>query len=605
MSDFKGHYIRSNKSCTFPRRLICFDTETDQNILDNGDIEQTFKLGTAVYRYTIGGRTKPTETWFETDISDKLCKFIVSKCHIKEKLYIISANIWFDFRVSLMVQYLKERKWKNKILVINGMTIILSFVKDKKHIVFINFQNYFRVSVATMGKIVGLPKLDVEFETVSMRELFRYCRRDTEIIYRAMIMLFSFIKDHNLGAFGYTQPTIAFNAYRHRFMHFKLLVHKNPAVVKIERAGYFGARTECFRVGAFTNTPLVQVDINSMYPHQMLSQKYPTKLTHWGMKCRITTLDHFCRQGCVMARVIINTDEPVYPVKLDGKTIFPIGSFEANLSTPELIYGIKHNHIREVKEYAYYWSANIFSEYIEYFYNLRLKYKATNNIAYDSFCKYMMNALYGKFGQKSDLVLEDSLVEGAPDGRTIEFHADKKCFITTTNFFGRMIKTMPRQQEGRNAIVSIAAHVTAYGRMKLWEYIKKVGRDNLFYCDTDCLIMHDKPELLKLIPISDTILGDFKIEKRATKIVIHTLKDYHFARSQRIKGVSKRAEHIGKNKYKQFRFPGILSELKSGLNKPYIVHSQEKDLKRVYTKGTTLKGGRVVPYKLNYKAVPV
>ena len=605
MSDFKGHYIRGNKSCTFPRRMICFDTETDQNTLDNGDIEQTFKLGIAVYRYTKGGRFKPTETWIESDISDELCEFIVSKCHIKEKLYIISANIWFDFRVSLMVQYLKRRKWKNKMLVINGMTIILSFVKDKKHIVFINFQNYFRVSVATMGKIIGLPKLDVEFETVSIRELFRYCRRDTEIIYRSMLILFKFIKEHDLGAFGYTQPMIAFNAYRHRFMHFKLLVHKNPDVVKLERAGYFGARTECFRIGAYTKTPLVQIDINSMYPDQMLKQKYPTKLTHWGKKCKLTTLDHFCRQGCVMAKVVIDTKEPVYPVTLENKTTFPVGSFEANLSTPELVYALNHDHIREVKEYAYYWSANIFTEYIEYFYNLRLKYKKSGNTAYDSFCKYMMNALYGKFGQKSDLVLEDLLTTSNEDNRTTEFHADKKCFITTTNFFGRMIKTVAKQLEGRNAIVAIAAHVTAYGRMKLWEYIKKVGRDNLFYCDTDCLIMYDKPELLKLIPISDTILGNFKVEKRATKIVIHSLKDYHFGGSIKIKGVSRRAEHIGKNKYKQLIFPGILSELKTGLHKTYTVHLQEKELKRGYNKGTTLKDGRVVPYVLDYNAVPV
>ena len=605
MSDFKGHYIRGNKSCTFPSRLICFDTETDQNILDNGDIEQTFKLGTAVYRHTKSGRVKPTETWIESDISDELCEFIVSKCHDKEKLYIISANIWFDFRVSLMTAYLKKRKWFNKMLIVNGMTIILSFKKDKKHIVFINFQNYFRVSVAAMGKIIGLPKLDVEFETVSIRELFRYCRRDTEIIYRSMVILFKFIKEHDLGAFGYTQPMIAFNAYRHRFMHFKLLVHKNPDVVKLERAGYYGARTECFRVGAFTKTPLVQVDINSMYPHQMLSQKYPTKLAYWGKNCKLETLSHFCEQGCVMAKVIIETNEPVYPVTIDNKTTFPIGSFEANLSTPEIIYGLKHNHIKEVKYYAYYWAQYIFAEYIKYFYNLRLKYRKEGNPTYDSFCKYMMNALYGKFAQKSDLVIEDLLTDSIEDSRITEYHADKKCFITTTNFFGRLIKTVSKQLEGRNSIVSISAHVTAYGRMKLWFYIKKVGRDNLFYCDTDCLIMYDKPELLKHIPLSPTILGDFKIEKRATKVVIHGLKDYHFDRTIKIKGVSHRADHIGKNKYEQLIFPGMFSELKAGLDKPYTVKKQVKTLKREYNKGTILEDGRVIPYKLVYNDVPV
>jgi len=605
MDHFKGHYIRGNKSSNFPNELICFDTETSQNVLVTGDIEQTFKLGVAVYRHKRKSREKSTEIWLETADSDELCYFIVSKCNVKEKLYVISANIWFDLRVSRMLTYLKKRKWQNKMLVINGMTIILSFKKDKKHIVFINFQNYFRVSVAMMGKILGFPKLSVDFDTVTITELFRYCRRDTEIIYKTMITLFDFQKKHDLGAFGYTQPMIAFNAYRHRFMKHKLLVHKNDKVVKLERAGYYGARTECFKIGAYTKTPLVQIDINSMYPDQMLKQKYPTKLAYSGSNCKLSTLEHFCRQGCVMARVLVETDEPVYPVTIENKTTFPVGSFEANLCTPELVYALKHNHIKEVKYYAYYWGANIFTEYVTYFYNLRMEYKKLKNTAYNSFCKCMLVALYGKFGQKSDLVIEDIFTNNDKDYRITEYHADKKCFITTTHFFGREIKTISKQLEGRNSIVSIAAHVTAYGRMKLWEYIKKIGRDNLFYCDTDCLIMYDKPELMKLIPLSDTILGFFKIEKRATKIVIHGLKDYHFDKTIKIKGVSKRANHIGKNTYEQLVFPGMFSELKAGLNKPYTVKKQIKVLKRTYNKGIVLKNGDIIPFKLNYKEVPI
>jgi len=605
MTQCKGHYIRGNKSSNFPNELICFDTETNQNVLLTGDIEQTFKLGVAVYRHKRKSRDKSTEIWLETVDSDELCDFIITKCNVKEKLYVISANIWFDIRVSTMLNYLKKRKWRNKMLVVNGMTIILSFIKDKKHIVFINFQNYFRVSVAVMGKILNLPKLGVDFGTVTIPELFRYCRRDTEIIYKAMITLFDFQKKHDLGAFGYTQPMIAFNAYRHRFMKHKLLVHKNDKVVKLEREGYYGARTECFKIGPYTKTPLVQIDINSMYPDQMLKQKYPTKLAYSGSNCKLSTLDHFCRQGCVMAKVLIETDEPVYPVTIENKTTFPIGSFEANLCTPELVYALKHNHIKAVKYYAYYWGANIFTEYITYFYNLRLEYKKLKNTAYDSFCKYMLNALYGKFGQKSDLVIDDILTNNDKDCRITEYHADKKCYITTTHFFGRMIKTVSKQLEGRNSIVSISAHVTAYGRMKLWEYIKKIGRDNLFYCDTDCLIMYDRPDLLKLIPLSDTILGDFKIEKRATKIVIHSLKDYHFDRSIKIKGVSKRAEHICKNTYEQYIFPGMFSELKAGIDKPYTVKKQVKVLKRCYNKGIVHKNGSVTPFTLTYKDVPV
>lgn len=596
MNNHTAHYIQKNKSCSQPRRLVCFDTETNQRELECGGIEQTFNIATAVFHYRRGGKKNKTVQWLETDIKDELNDWILSKSHKKEKLYVISANIWFDLRVSGMLEYLKRHRWVNKILVVNGMTVIISFKKDTRHVVFINFQNYFRTSVTVMGKILGLPKLEIDFNDTTRAKLFTYCQRDTDIIYNAMLNLFKFTKEKDLGAFGYTFPSIAMNAYRHRFMTDKILVHKQKSVVKLEREGYFGARTECFKVGSFKNTPLVQVDINSMYPAVMTVNKFPIKLAYYGIKCTTDALNHFCKQGCIMAKVEIDTDEPAYPLSVNNRTCFPTGKFTTVLSTPEIEYALTHNHITKVIEYAYFWPGYMFKSYINFFFKLRQEYKKSGNLVYDSLCKYLMNSLYGKFGQKVDELIEDIDTGNDIIERYTEFHAQKRQYITTTQFFGRMTKTINKAKEGRNSIVSISAHVTAYGRMMLYKYIKKIGRENLYYSDTDCFIMLDKPELLRKIPLSETKLGYFKVEKRADGIDIYGLKDYRFAGITKIKGIRANAKKVGYNKYEQIYFPGMLSELKNGINKPYVVKSITKQLKREYNKGTLLKSGIVVPY---------
>ena len=61
-----------------------------------------------------------------------------------------------------------------------------------------------------MGRVLGYPKLKVNFNNVSDKDLMIYCKRDTEIIYKTMLNLFEFIKKHDLGAFGYTAPSISF-----------------------------------------------------------------------------------------------------------------------------------------------------------------------------------------------------------------------------------------------------------------------------------------------------------------------------------------------------------------------------------------------------------
>lgn len=597
MDDFTGHYIRKNKSSRTPRRMVCFDTETSQMTNSSGDIEQTFAIGVAVYQYNQGGKRDKVIKWFETESSDAMCEWIITKCHDKERLYVISANIWFDKRVSNMLPYLKQHDWVSSMLFVNGMSLIMSFKKDKKHVVFLNFQNYFRVSVKKIGKTVGLPKLDVDFDTASREDLFTYCKRDTEIIFKAMNTLFTFISDKDLGCFGYTAPSLAFNTFRHRFMDSKLLVHKNPNVTTLERAGYFGGRTECFKIGKYTKTKLIQIDINSMYPYVMKSYKYPVKLALHGKLCGNAALQHFLDTGCVVARVKINTNEPAYPCIVKTKTCFPVGKFTTVLNTPELQYALDNNHITDILEYAFFKADYVFKEYIDYFYNLRLGYKADDNIMYQDLCKLLMNSLYGKFGQKGDKILEDVEVGGNRMHRVTELHADTRKFITTTYFFGRKIVTVNKDVEGRNSIVSICSHVTAYARMMLYKSIKSIGRGNLFYTDTDCIIMYDDPDLLAKLVLSESELGAFKIEHRADKIRIYGLKDYEFAGQTKIKGVSKKAIKINENTFEQLLFPGINSELKEGLDKPYAVKHVTKTLKREYTKGTVLTNGDVIPYR--------
>ena len=64
-------------------------------------------------------------------------------------------------------------------------------------------------------------------------------------------------------------------------------------------------------------------------------------------------------------------------------------------------------------------------------------------------------------------------------------------------------------QGNKDANIALGCFVTAYGRMKLYEEMKKIG-ENLLYFDTDSLLFISKPEAY--LPELGDYLGDFTSE---------------------------------------------------------------------------------------------
>ena len=90
-----------------------------------------------------------------------------------------------------------------------------------------------------------------------------------------------------------------------------------------------------------------------------------------------------------------------------------------------------------------------------------------------------------------------------------------------------------------------AAYVTSYARLRLMDFMEKVGADNLVYCDTDSLFFRwtgDKPPF----PLS-TELGEMKLEDRPKVIQCRSPKMYRLTTGKgevktKAKGVTKRMQ---------------------------------------------------------------
>jgi len=146
---------------------------------------------------------------------------------------------------------------------------------------------------------------------------------------------------------------------------------------------------------------------------------------------------------------------------------------------------------------------------------------------------------------------------------------------------------------------AIAAHVTGYARMYLWQIMQQAGWGNYFYCDTDSLIVNEVGLCRLQNKIDKLLLGGLKIDSVGSTIKLMGLKDYSFGAKIVIKGIRKNAQKIGNNVYSQEKWPSFRGLLRSGQPESYVVETITKHLTREYHKGTVTPSGVVLPYELD------
>lgn len=591
------HALKKEKTLTIPRHFVFFDTETSQHIQDDGDTEQRFKLGWACYYRRQYGRHKELTEWMYIDGISTFWDFIVSKAIPKQRLWVIARNVVFDFTICKGWSNLRREGYKLKFFHNNGCSVIVQVAKKGSTIVFLDSMNWFTESLAKTGQRIGIPKMSIDFDNCTDEQLSVYCRNDVLIELENFKVFIAFLEENMIGRLCYTKASTAMAAYLFRHYNTPIYIHNNAEAINIERESYKGGRCECFELGDLSGETYYVYDVNSLYPFVMHKNKYPTKYVKLHHKISVKSLNDILKDYAVVARVIIDTDQPVYAIKRD-RTIFPVGIFETSLCTPELVYAIEHNHIVQVLDAVSYEQATIFSSYVSTMYGLRKDFQIRQNKEYETIVKYLLNSLYGKFGQKAEEWVKIGDAPNEPDREEMILYERPKKTRRLRYLLGEVFE-LKGHNEAYNSFPAIASHVTAYARLYLWELMQVCGKGNYVYCDTDSLMVNDKGKENLYPYLSNTELGKLKLEKTVSKLIIRGLKDYSADEKVVVKGVRRSAVQVEDGVYTQEQWPTFKGTLKTTDADRYVVKHMTKHLKRTYTKGQVCEDGVVTPFVLS------
>jgi hypothetical protein len=402
---------------------------------------------------------------------------------------------------------------------------------------FIDTLNYAPFSVEKLGKIINLPKLkylSLGFKPKNKEEwdkLKTYNIRDSTISLRFLQFLYNAFS--SLGAdIKMTIASTSKSLFQNKYLNQIYWRHSREIIIE-QFKGYYGGRCEVFRRGVINpSDKLKYYDVNSLYPFEMCTHRYPNPNT-----LRVTyrnTLEHINEyEG--MSDVSLycpNMQIPLLPYRHDNKLLFPVGNFRGLYCHNELReaikLGYKITHVH--KTYYYTGTCTPFKEFVEDLYKQRMEYKKLNS-PMELVVKLLLNSLYGKFGEKftdkDDWVLLENVTIEDLDGKDFEI------------IDGKFVRFKKENFPPSHCIPIWSAYVTAYGRMTLHKYLLEC--DDVYYCDTDSIMTPNDI-------ITSKEIGGLKLEMSIEKGILvkpkfYAVVDGNNNKFVKIKGIGKKLEY--------------------------------------------------------------
>lgn len=600
----KRHTTKLKKNTTQRLRSewIFYDVESNIQYLNKDEQIHSFRLGAARYIRLDKNLSIRENVLFTFTTKQSFVEFVEEHAYNGKLLHICSYNASYDIQISQLLKLLVDREWKPTFVYVKGTTVIIKLKKDRKTIVFVDAMNWLRGNLESWGEKLHLPKLKVNFDSVTDNDLLTYCIRDVDILSKAVLTYLQFLQEHELGDVKITLPSQALTAYRHRFLTDSIYLHNEQDVLKSERLSYGGGMIRLFASGIIQNDFFRQVDVNSMYGYVMKEYDYPYKYIHTLHDITIERLQQLVQKFLVVADCTVHPTESALFYKHKEHIIYPIATFRRHFTTPEIIWLLKTKSIIMIHKVHVYKKKKLFANYIDFFYNLRLQYKKEGNLAYAEMCKLFINGLYGKFGAR---------VSGFEHYKEYDGHPLKPDKIYLKNdtraraaiWIGEYCFLEKREEEAPYSFVAIAAHVTAYARMYLWNLISKAGIENVFYTDTDSLIVNSAgfQKLKELLHNSE--LGKLKLETisddgqtETNFLYLHGRKFYQIGNKIVAKGVSKSFHHlVPKTNIKQL-WPTLLSYFKKDMPNSYHIKNTYLQLSNTIFDGIPQSDGRLAPF---------
>lgn len=448
--------------------------------------------------------------------------------------------------------------------------------------------NILPTSVAKLGELLGLPKLELNYvsDANKIHEDIIYCIRDCRIVYDSLKKVFAGLEP------SFTVGSLSLKLFRSKYLKESVKVDEYADEFF---SALYGGRTEAFKMGECN---AYVYDINSAYPYVMAHRSYvnPASLKVIQNVSEETLHELFeTYEGMINATVYVDPNEeiPALPFRTKDKLIFPCGEFAGTWTFPEMINALNHSRTKITKVHRIVYGNRIESPFREFVYDLYTKRNNTDDEFERYYYKLFMNNLYGKLIQRA----REEYRFCHDEKSAWQFMKERKIKrAELVSVIGGYFLQYDNERIFAHTVAPWGAYITSYVRIMLHEMMR-AHKSKLVYCDTDSVFLE------KYLDIDSKDLGGWKREDKKV-INVRTLKDYVYidesgAEKHMLKGVKKGAIQLEPDA-NVFRYKRMIRTRESFRRKDLLPAGtfieQMKFLTGDYSKRQILKDGKTKPF---------
>lgn len=357
------HPLKQNDKTWTPHLVAFFDTEFPADPERPGS-PQMFRCAcaTAVRRHGRGRKRAPTD--LRTTDPDELAAWVELTAEPDVPLWLYGHHVAVDVHVAGLLDALLQRGWHLSRHGLGNSSLWALLTRNHQSIHLADTMSLFGVAERVLGDLVALPKLRMPEYGDELERWLDYCWRDVEIGIRALGLAMDEWEHNNMGRWTDTGPGCGWNSLRHRMPAGQVWISPDDGARAFERAACYSGRRELLQFGRMPESEYADLDLE--HAHASVAARYPLPADR-GPAFASLPLDSPLisgpSSGCI-ARALIRTETPRYPLRTPAGIVHPVGEFWTVLASPELAVARERGELVEIgagygyvlKHWATHWA---------------------------------------------------------------------------------------------------------------------------------------------------------------------------------------------------------------------------------------------------------
>lgn len=592
-----AHYLKPIVSTNTPRRLLWLDCATRPQ-REQGLMVQRWAggaLGTTHWTSRKGERKDVTQ-WHD-DLS-ALWQQVDGFCNSGRRCVLWGYDLATQLRVSGALYALPEFGWTLDNIVLERASGWARFTDDKRSLLCVDIRSWAPVEFGYIAH-------DIEDVTQSLRGfkagpdyLPAKHKWRVSIIRDAALQILEWIEAEGLGPFRPTGSGQSYVAYRRRFMSHKLLVHDDLRRLEAERVAMHTGRCEAWQHGKLTHGPYVEYDMHAAYCTIARDCDVPTVAVGEVRRPTLRGLVGALGTHAVLAHVTVTTDVPCVPTRMDGRTVWPVGTFNTWLWDPELNLALDYASKIEVHHVYKYHRAPALAKFAEWVLGNMAGQTQIYGTIPQRVLKHWSRCLVGRMGLRYR-TWQRFGTSDEPDLRLVTYIDADAGTSTDLLCAGKDRFILTDMVESAESLPQIPSWVMSECRRRLWWAMGNSGMGNLVYCDTDSLIIvgerefWDEREYARWLSDGWTRKGTYR------RMTIHGPRNYTADSDRHVAGLPLTARQVAPLEFTGHVMRSVKESMRAGqldcvaqIPRRFILDAP--DLRRQH-----LPGGRTSPYEVS------